>query len=85
MEELFYFYPKQHGIDPVYVKSVHIIGGFNKWGKDKNKLEEFKLTQDKVGRWVGLFKVAKGKHFYKFLASKSMQWFSCQVKTEPPQ
>ena len=66
MEELFYFYPKQHGIDPVYVKSVHIIGGFNKWGKDKNKLEEFKLTQDKVGRWVGLFKVAKGKHFYKF-------------------
>ena len=66
MEELFYFYPKQHGVDPVCVKSVHIIGEFNKWGKDKNKLEEFKLTQDKVCRWVGLFKVPEGKHFYKF-------------------
>ena len=72
MEELFYFHPKQYSVDPVYVQSVHIIGEFNKWGKDEKKLADFELTEDKASRWVGLFKVPEGKHFYKFLINRDI-------------
>lgn len=70
MEELFYFHPKQYGVDPAYVENVHIIGEFNKWGKNEKNLSEYKLTEDKAGRWTGLFKVPEGKHFYKYLINK---------------
>lgn len=72
MEELFYFHPKQYGVDPVYVQSVHIIGEFNKWGQCLKNLAEFELVEDKAGRWVGLFKVPEGKHFYKFLINRNI-------------
>ena len=72
MKELFYFHPKQYSVDPVYVQSVHIIGEFNKWGKDEKKLVEFELTKDKTGRWVGLFEVPEGKRFYKFLINRNI-------------
>ena len=72
MEELFYFHPKQYSVDSVYVQSVHIIGEFNKWGKDEKKLVEFELTEDKTGRWVGLFDVTEGKRFYKFLINRNI-------------
>jgi len=72
LEELFYFHPKQYSVDPVYVQSVHIIGEFNKWGKDEKKLADFELTEDKASRWVGLFKVPEGKHFYKFLINRDI-------------
>jgi len=72
LKELFYYNPKQYKIDPVYIESIHIIGEFNKWGKDEKKLDDFKLTKDKIGRWVGLFKVPEGKHFYKFLVNKQV-------------
>ena len=70
MEELFYFHPKQYGVDSVYVQSVHLIGEFNKWGGDEKKLADFKLTEDKTARWAGLFKIPEGKHFYKFLINR---------------
>lgn len=70
MKELFYFHPKQYGVDPVHVQSVHLIGEFNKWGNDEKKLAEFRLTEDKTGRWVGLFTVPEKRHFYKFLINR---------------
>jgi len=72
LEELFYFHPKQYSVDSVYVQSVHIIGEFNKWGKDEKKLAKFELTEDKTGRWVGLFDVTEGKRFYKFLINRNI-------------
>ena len=70
MEELFYFHPKQYSVDPVYVKSVHIIGEFNNWGRDEKKLAQYKLIEDKTSRWVGLFEVPEGRQFYKFLINR---------------
>lgn len=67
IEELFYFYPEKYGYDPLSIDKVHLAGEFNEWGRNKKLLEDYKLIQDKSGKWIGLFKVPKGKGFYKFL------------------
>jgi Glycosidases len=71
VEELFYFYPEKFGYIPESIDEVYLIGEFNEWGKDIKKLESFKLTMDKTGRWIGLVKVPTGRGLYKFLLNKN--------------
>jgi len=70
MKELFYFQPRQYGINPDYVHNVHLIGEFNNWGQSLEKLELFKLREDKSGRWCGVFDVPAKMQLYKFLINK---------------
>jgi len=71
VEELFYFYPEKFGYIPSSIDEVYLVGEFNQWGKDIKKLDDFKLTMDKTGRWIGLFKVPPGRGLYKFLLNKN--------------
>lgn len=71
VKELFYFYPEKFGYDPASIDAVYVVGEFNEWGKNKKKLARFKLTSDKTGRWIGLFKVPPGRNPYKFLLNKN--------------
>lgn len=72
VDELFYFYPEKHGYDPDNINQVHIIGEFNDWGINSKKLNDYKLIKDKTGRWLGLFKVPKGRGSYKFLLNREL-------------
>ncbi|MFA6990346.1 MAG: hypothetical protein WC197_09775, partial [Candidatus Gastranaerophilaceae bacterium] len=58
--EIFYFQPQNHGYNPDTINEVHLIGEFNDWGRILTP--EYRLTKDKIGRWVGVFVLEKGKH-----------------------
>jgi len=71
VNEIFYFYPEKFGYNPSSIEQVHLVGDFNEWGKETQKIEEYKLIKDKTNKWIGIFKVSKGKGFYKFLLNKN--------------
>lgn len=71
VKEIFYFQPENYNILPHNVDSVHVLGEFNSWGEDQEKLENYGLYQDRTGRWVGVFKVKEGREPYKFLVNHS--------------
>lgn len=66
-KEIFYFQPSECGFCDENVESVHLLGEFNNWGNDKEKLENYNLFKDRTGRWVGVFEVKAGREPYKFL------------------
>lgn len=68
-KELFYFYPEKYNF--YNINSVYLIGEFNEWGTNEDKLSKYRLIQDKTGRWLGLFDVPKGTGAYKFLINNT--------------
>lgn len=72
VKEIFYFQPENYNVLSGNVSSVHLLGEFNDWGENKEKLENYELFQDRTGRWVGVFKVKEGREPYKFLVNRSM-------------
>lgn len=69
VKELFYFQPEKYYFLPEDVQSVHLLGEFNSWGKDEEKLENYGLFKDRTGRWAGVFEVKEGREPYKFLVN----------------
>lgn len=69
VKELFYFQPENYHFLPEEVQSVHLLGEFNSWGKDDEKLENYGLFKDRTGRWAGVFEVREGREPYKFLVN----------------
>ncbi len=67
VKEIFCFEPENFGYNPELIKSVHLLGEFNKWGRDEALLKDYKLIKDKNHHWVGIFDVKKGREPYKFL------------------
>lgn len=72
VKELFYFRPEDYNLSSAEVTSVHVLGEFNAWGEDEEKLENFGLFCDKTGRWAGVFEVKEGREPYKFLVNHSI-------------
>lgn len=69
VKELFYFQPEKYDFFPEDVQSVHLLGEFNSWGEDEEKLENYGLFKDRTGRWAGVFEVKGGREPYKFLVN----------------
>lgn len=71
VKEIFYFQPERYNFLPENVSSVHILGEFNDWGENDEKLENYELFKDGTGRWVGVFDIKEGREPYKFLVNRS--------------
>ncbi|OGI22896.1 MAG: hypothetical protein A2255_05705 [Candidatus Melainabacteria bacterium RIFOXYA2_FULL_32_9] len=71
VREIFYFYPERFGYNSQSIEDVYLVGEFNQWGKEIQKLEKYKLIKDKTNKWIGIFEVPKGKGFYKFFLNKN--------------
>lgn len=67
VREIFYFQPENFGYRTETITSVHLLGEFNSWGENKQKLEDYCLLRDRTGRWIGVFDVKSGREPYKFL------------------
>ena len=71
VRELFCFHPQRFGYNPQTITDVYIIGEFNDWGRDSEKINQYKLIKDKTNRWINVFEVPVGKKPYKFLLSNN--------------
>ena len=67
VKEIFCFDPDSCGYKNSEIKSVHLLGEFNEWGRDYSVLDDYALIKDKNNHWVGVFDVKPGREPYKFL------------------